>query len=245
MICEWPEPQGSRTAGAYLFLRMFRLSKRVVKMKLTIIYENEGYSDLKSGWGFSCLVDVSGKKILFDTGSDGDALLFNMGKLGITIGEIDYLFISHDDWDHIGGLNTFLEARGSIPIFAPSSALPFLRKVVGDVELTGVGESQEIFSGCHTTGDLDGEQSLVVGTEKGNIVVCGCSHPGLEKILEEAREFGKVYGIMGGFHDLEKLEALNGLAFIGPCHCTKNKNEISNAFPENCKKCKTGSIFEF
>ncbi len=39
-------------------------------MKVTIIYDNTSIrSDLQSDWGFSALVEVKEKKILFDTGA--------------------------------------------------------------------------------------------------------------------------------------------------------------------------------
>jgi len=53
-------------------------------MKITIIYDNEVSEEgLEADWGFSCLVEVYGKKILFDTGADGSILLGNMEKLDI------------------------------------------------------------------------------------------------------------------------------------------------------------------
>ena len=43
-------------------------------MKITTVYDNEVYpgqevsaTGLKSEWGFSCLIEVSGEQILFDT----------------------------------------------------------------------------------------------------------------------------------------------------------------------------------
>ncbi len=41
-------------------------------MKTTIIYDNESRrEDLKADWGFSCLVEARGKKIIFDAGEAG------------------------------------------------------------------------------------------------------------------------------------------------------------------------------
>jgi len=46
-------------------------------MKITIIYDNEVWKKgLKADWGFSCLVETNGKKILFDTGANGSFWLF-------------------------------------------------------------------------------------------------------------------------------------------------------------------------
>jgi 7,8-dihydropterin-6-yl-methyl-4-(beta-D-ribofuranosyl)aminobenzene 5'-phosphate synthase len=45
-------------------------------VKLTIVYDNEVFQKgLRSDWGFSCLIEIEGRKILFDTGADGKILL--------------------------------------------------------------------------------------------------------------------------------------------------------------------------
>ena len=57
---------------------------------ITIVYDNNEYdSRLTSAWGFSCVVKLPEKTILFDTGGDGGILLDNMKKLGISPSEID------------------------------------------------------------------------------------------------------------------------------------------------------------
>jgi len=84
-------------------------------MKVTIIYDNTSVSpDLQADWGFSALVEVKGRKILFDTGADGDILLFNMEKLKINTKEIEDVFISHFHWDHTGGLYSFLQLNNKV-----------------------------------------------------------------------------------------------------------------------------------
>ena len=51
-------------------------------MRITIIYDNKVWKDnLKADWGFSCLIEVYGKNILFDTGANSRILLKNMEKL--------------------------------------------------------------------------------------------------------------------------------------------------------------------
>ncbi|MFO7889374.1 MAG: hypothetical protein R6V04_03445, partial [bacterium] len=77
------------------------------------------------------------------------------------------------------------------------------------------------------------EQSLVVKSKKGLVVITGCSHPGITKIVEKVREiFTKqtIYLVFGGFHLMnrerreiklivEKLKDL-GINYVGPTHCT-------------------------
>ena len=48
-----------------------------IKMKIKIIYDNNAQKGFKSGWGFSCIIENK-EKVLFDTGSESQTLLFNM-----------------------------------------------------------------------------------------------------------------------------------------------------------------------
>jgi len=76
-------------------------------MRITIVYDNEACPGLKSDWGFSCLVEA-GERILFDTGPTGEELIFNMERLGIKAQSISKVVISHNHWDHAGGLEKLL-----------------------------------------------------------------------------------------------------------------------------------------
>ena len=82
-------------------------------MKLTILFENHaGYRKGLIGYhGFAALVEHNGRKVLVDTGTDGEVLLRNMETLGVSPEEIDALFITHGHYDHTGGLGAFLESR--------------------------------------------------------------------------------------------------------------------------------------
>jgi len=112
-----------------------------------------------------------------------------------------------------------------------------------------VGNSAvKIAPGIHSTGKLGNsvdEQSLVLETEKGIVVLVGCSHPGLEKILERAKKFGKIHAVIGGFHGFEKFEALEGIEVVAATHCTQQKKKIKELFPSNFKECAAGKSFEF
>jgi len=66
-------------------------------------------------WGQSVYLEADGKKILFDTGL-GKALLHNAKALGVEMGKIDYLILSHGHVDHTGGLKDALEAQEQRPL---------------------------------------------------------------------------------------------------------------------------------
>jgi 7,8-dihydropterin-6-yl-methyl-4-(beta-D-ribofuranosyl)aminobenzene 5'-phosphate synthase len=200
-------------------------------MKITIIYDNEtSRDDLRADWGFACLVEVFGERLLFDTGANGDILLGNMKTLGIDPGSIDRVVISHAHWDHTGGLADFLKKNKDVALYVPSSY-----HVPSDAarEVIVVTEPLEIREGIFSTGELQGiEQSLVVMAEKGPVVIAGCSHPGVGEILKAASAHGTVYALIGGLHGSTEFELMEKLGLVCATHCTEFKGEIASRCPD-------------
>ena len=198
-------------------------------MKLTIVFDNTTTrNDLTPDWGFACVIEHNGRKILFDTGADGKILLDNMRALRIDPKSIQTVFISHNHFDHVGGLSAFLNENSEVTAYLPRS----LRGVRKAKCIESIGEGpRKLEDDLFTTGELeDIEQSLVLPTSKGLIVVVGCSHPDMAKILEAAGQFGTVYGIIGGLHGFDRYELFDGLQLICPTHCTQHKAEIRQRF---------------
>jgi len=198
-------------------------------MKVTIIYDNTASrSDLKADWGFSALVESKGRKILFDTGANGKILLSNMQKLKIDPKEIEDVFISHLHWDHTGGLSSFLQANNQVKLWVPS----YFPEAKNAKEVFEVKNPTKLYEGIYSTGELEEiEQSLCVETEKGIVIIAGCSHPRIEHILKTASQFGKLYGIIGGLHG-SRPEPLKNLSLICATHCTQYKSEIKSLYLE-------------
>ena len=214
-----------------------------IEIRITIIYDNKAYRrDLEADWGFSCLVEVANTPvILFDTGTKGGMLLRNMKKLHIEPDSIDEVFISHAHFDHTGGLSHFLKVNKDVKVYVPTS----FRKPLGAKEVISVKEPLRIHRNIFSTGELSHiEQSLVVSTEKGLVVVAGCSHPGVGAILEAASQFGKVYAIIGGLQDFREFDRVKDLELICPTHCTQHKSEIKSLYPEKFIESGAGRIIE-
>ncbi|AKB84329.1 MBL fold metallo-hydrolase [Methanococcoides methylutens] len=217
-------------------------------MKVTIVYDNEAKPPFRKGWGFSCYIETEDRKILFDTGWDGCALRHNLSELNIPVENIDILVLSHQHWDHIGGLPVILNTSRNLEVFVPASFSEKLKKEISaHSTLHEVTDRCRICNNVFSTGELGNnpkEQSLMLETAKGIFVITGCAHPGLEAIIGAAASEGEVCGIIGGLHDSREYELLEGLEFIGAGHCTSNIDTIKSMFPDTFVPIEAGYSFE-
>jgi 7,8-dihydropterin-6-yl-methyl-4-(beta-D-ribofuranosyl)aminobenzene 5'-phosphate synthase len=204
----------------------------------TILYDNYKFSDPYIGdWGFSCLIEGKEKTILFDTGTKPEIFRKNIEALEVDIAKIDLIVISHNHGDHTGGLPVILEKRQDLPIYVPGSVekefLQYYETCQGHT--IPVDEPLEICEGVYLTGEMGTtikEQSLLVQTEKGLVIVTGCSHQGVENIVKKATQMSdqKIYLLFGGFHlmrhsekeikDIIDIFLSEGVKKCGATHCT-------------------------
>jgi len=211
-------------------------------MKLTIIYDNTSLQhNLQADWGFAALIEAHKKRILFDTGGNGEILLNNMRTLKIDSKSISDVYISHYHFDHIGGLSHFLNENNNAIIHVPSS----FRGVRNAKKVIYYDKPKEIFSQFFTTGELENiEQALAIETDKGLVIIVGCSHPKMDKILSVMKSYGNIYGIIGGLYGFDDYNLFSDFQLICPTHCTQHINEIKNKFPDKYIKGGTGRIIE-
>jgi len=214
-------------------------------MKITVVYDNNTMEGLKCGWGFSCLIETGSNNILFDTGWDGHLLLENMEKLSIDPQIIDTLVLSHQHWDHIGGMPAFLNVNPDVDIYVPSGFSPRLKKEITSrirKKLYGVSSPRNICDKVYTTGELEKpgtgikEQALVLECGSGNYILTGCAHPGMLLITEAASSFGKINGIFGGLHDSQEYGIFKDMQIVGAGHCTSHKDVIRKMYPDKFQK---------
>jgi len=217
-------------------------------LKLTVIYDNKASQDFTESWGFSVLVETDSESLLFDTGWDGPLLLENLRKLNINPLDIKKLIISHQHWDHIGGIPEVLQANPGLTVYVPVSFSENLKKELKKrATLIEVKDSMEISQGVRSTGELGNkikEQALILDTGNGSYILTGCAHPGLAAILDTALHYGKVKGIFGGLHDSEDFERLKGLELIAAGHCTVHREKIRELFPSEFVEVEVGLCLE-
>ncbi len=212
-------------------------------MKIMIVYDNTTHKpDLIADWGWSCLIETEERNILFDTGGNGKILLENLLSLKIDPTSIDDIVISHPDFDHIGGLSTFLNLNQKAVIHIPISfhGIRYSNKV------KYYDKPAQLYENIFLTGELNKrEQSLAIKTEKGLALIIGCGHPGVGNIIESISKFGNVYAIVGGLHGFDEFEILENIEKVCPSHCTKYKEKIKKLYPKKYIAGGVGEIIEF
>lgn len=229
---------------------------------LTVVYDNnDGPACLLSKWGFGTFIEGLEKNILFDTGGSPEVLTNNLSKLNIDQKKIDYIVISHMHWDHAGGLSAVLQKGQTV--FLPSGASA---RTIKEIEAAGAkaviaDQKMEITPHVTTTGTFKGgipEQGLVLKAGKERILITGCAHPGIEKMVTSlCSEDLCPETVLGGFHLKNKTKdeitriamALKqvGVKKAGPCHCSGDmaRKVFAELFMENFLAVNLGSILTF
>ncbi|HSC09013.1 MAG TPA: MBL fold metallo-hydrolase [Steroidobacteraceae bacterium] len=259
---EWSESQGSNAQPS------------ADENQITVLYDAFGRDPrMKKDWGFSALIEMRGKRILFDAGNNAESLAHNVKTKHIDLTRLDFVVMSHRHGDHMGGLNYLLAVNPHVPIYAPkenfgvfgsnlpgsfyrrNESLPIdMRYFDGKPpealhfgtpwpqgKFTWVSTTTEVAPGFHLIVlkgqwgvDLDVmEVSLAIELPAGVVLVVGCSHPTIEKIVENAKATinKPVHLVIGGLHLLpatdEETEriatALHDVwkvNWIAPAHCT-------------------------
>jgi len=167
-------------------------------------------------------------------------------KSFISLASIKKIVISHIHGDHTGGLEGFLDKNPNITVFIPSSFPQSIKDMI--IQKGGrfveISAPEKISDFVYTTGELYGppkEQSLIVDSKKGLVIITGCAHPGVVNIVERAKELmkrDKVYLVLGGFHhpplscvkEFRELEVEK----VAPSHCTGDL--VREAFREEYKE---------
>jgi 7,8-dihydropterin-6-yl-methyl-4-(beta-D-ribofuranosyl)aminobenzene 5'-phosphate synthase len=205
---------------------------------LTVLCDNYNYDKaFKSSWGFSCLVEYPDRTILFDCGGKDGGLMDNFRAAGKDPGAVDLVVLSHINWDHTGGLPEFLATRTGIKVYVPASFPQEFKQEIRNLgsQPADVTGAMQITDNIWTTGEMGDqiiEQSLLVETPGGLVVLTGCAHPGIEAIVNKARQErgNRILLVMGGMHllrtDARTVESIadkfreEGIQNVAPTHCS-------------------------
>jgi 7,8-dihydropterin-6-yl-methyl-4-(beta-D-ribofuranosyl)aminobenzene 5'-phosphate synthase len=198
--------------------------------------------------GLSFLIEADRKKILFDTGFSGNVLVHNLSKSNIDLKQIDAFVLSHNHNDHGGGIGHIVNLIKDKPMYCASNfhqgELTNSQEIAQKISNIIFSTNQtEIIPGIWVSKEKDSinsnkptkEINLIINLEnKGLVIIVGCSHPGLENIIQDADQFFNskipMYALVGGLHlkdnspeeinqILDNLKKYN-FKIIIPNHCT-------------------------
>jgi 7,8-dihydropterin-6-yl-methyl-4-(beta-D-ribofuranosyl)aminobenzene 5'-phosphate synthase len=180
-------------------------------------------------WGFAALVEADGHRVLVDTGAHPNTVLENARDLHIDLSGVEEVVLTHNHPDHVSGLLTLRrEMMKKNPkalsvvhvaegIFnsrpsADGEKNPMLA-IRKEFEATGGkrpfpehnwGRLGRVETAAGLVEDtVPEDQSLVLDTPKGLVVITGCGHAGIVNIVTFAEKHfddQPIYGIVGGLH---------------------------------------------
>jgi 7,8-dihydropterin-6-yl-methyl-4-(beta-D-ribofuranosyl)aminobenzene 5'-phosphate synthase len=262
------------SALAVVVLLLTGMAAAETPNRVTILYDSFGKNpSLTMDWGFAALVEYGGKRILFDTGNNAKIFEHNVKAVGVDLGNLDFVVMSHRHGDHMGGLAYLLKVNPTVKIYAPKersgvygddqpsstwyrkdASLPAEQRYYSGAppEIIHMGEAwpganfqlidrnTEIAPGMYLialVSDRPGtlelhELSLAIRTPDGLVLVVGCSHPGVEHIVQEATAINPHIAILfGGLHQIQApdpeveriatvLHNQYKLEHVAPGHCT-------------------------
>ncbi|HUU05432.1 MAG TPA: MBL fold metallo-hydrolase [Patescibacteria group bacterium] len=265
----------NKRIGILIFLVMAGFSLMVGQVpetagiRVTILYDNYAAAEeVQADWGFSCLVQGAEKTILFDAGTRAAILRENVRNLKVDLSRVDLIVLSHLHGDHAGGLEWVLSQKRDIPVYLPAMAG---EEYMAKVRQWGgrpvpVSKSLEICSKVFSTEEMPAdfdpafsEQSLVLQTGKGLLVITGCAHPGILAVVRHAPQVasGMPRVVLGGFHLLNKKDGeihaiiremkVAGVERCGASHCTGDRASelFREAFADRFLKLGVGRVLTF
>src|ERR1700740_1486014 len=103
--CATPQPTPATTA--------------VARARITVLYDAFGKdAAMTKDWGYSALVEINGKRILFDTGDDAAIFAKNVKAKGVDLTKLDFVVLTHRHGDHVSGLSYVLKVNPKVRIYA-------------------------------------------------------------------------------------------------------------------------------
>ncbi len=154
--------------------------RQIKSLKITTLAENYAFGRGIGQWGLSFLlelVDAEGetRKVVFDTGMNGEALLHNAKVIKEDFSDVDCVVLSHGHYDHTATTTEIVKASGGVKVYGHphtfnervSENREGKRRRIDPPEGQGIGEIEaaggtvvlteapvEVVPGLSTTGEV-------------------------------------------------------------------------------------------
>jgi len=187
-------------------------------LELTVLLELKALPGFIGDCGISYMLKTNKGSLLFDLGfgKERTGIIPNAQKLGFNIDQVGGVIISHNHWDHMGGMQNVKQNRVKIPKeLGDPSGKPCWLSVPSDGENLDchfVKKPQILAAGIASIGPISramffqgycDEQTIICNIkDKGLAILTGCGHPTIERILKIVSLISDepVYAVIGGLH---------------------------------------------
>ena len=228
-----------------------------------ILYDTSepALAGLKPDFGYAVYIHADGKRILLDTGTDPDLMEHNLAVAGIEVTELHMVVVSHNHYDHAGGLARIRNMSPGLPVFVPPNQV----FSVGDVQVVEdhlqVTPNIFVIRGRSKvpTAAISDDLSVVLRSRSGLYVLSTCSHSGVAQIVDRASEVtgDDIYYFSGGARLVSRpladtrlvSEALEQrkVQVVSPSHCSLSHRvdkEFRKALGERVRSSQLGRKIE-
>jgi len=187
-------------------------------LELTVLLESKAEPGFLCDCGVSYILKTNKGSLLFDLafGKERQGIIPNAKKLGFNLDQVDGIIVSHNHWDHMGGMKNVKKNKVTIPIeLGDPSGKPCWFAVPSEgenLDCRFVETPQILNAGIASIGPLSramffqgycDEQAVICNVRnKGLVIITGCGHPTIERILKMVSLISDepVYAIIGGLH---------------------------------------------
>jgi len=229
--------------------------------------ESSGFSLLVKVNDIKILFDVSFSDQILKNAKKGNIDLSNIDFLVLSHGHIDHTDgLKFIDFSSIKNLvahpycfqKKYFKGEGEIGCPLSLDELKQKTKIILSKELYWVKENKIVFLGeiprnnqfeaKKPIGYLDNKKedfvlddsAIIILSNKGLIIISGCSHSGICNIIEYAKEVtkeNKIFAVIGGFHLFNKEQTDKTIEYL-------KKQDINKIYPAHCLSDYAFSEFE-
>jgi len=200
---------------------------------------------LKPDFGYAVYIHVDGRRILLDTGTSPDIMEQNLVTAGVNVNKLDMVIISHNHFDHAGGLKRVRAMNPKVPVYVPPNQVFPIDNVKVVKDYLQVTPNVFVIRG-HTdvpTSGISDDLSVVLLSRSGPYVLSTCSHSGVGQIMDRASKLTgeDIYYFSGGSRLVHRpeddtqivIEALDQrkVQIVSPSHCSLS-HRIDREFRE-------------
>ncbi len=211
--------------------------EEVSRAEVRVLVDERALPGYRGEYGLSLYIATDKWRALFDTGQSAETVAHNASLAGIKLSQLDFVVLSHEHYDHVGGIAAVAAEVKGLPVYVPAGVNWRLERTIEEAGLKPVRTltGREVAPGAFVTTQQYGppyEHSMLINVHGSPALLLGCSHPGPSKMVAKATaDLGlTISTLIGGLHlawspestirtQVEAIKSL-GVSRLIPLHCS-------------------------